>query len=404
MSDHQCRGCSAPLYTVFADLGRSPLSNALVSLDRVDAPQATYPLRVYVCNRCFLVQLPYFADPFVGDYPYFSSTSASWVEHHRRHARHIQQWLKPKFVVDVGSNDGYLLQHFDCKRLGVDPSRNVALAAEKKGVPTDVKCFTPAYARHVLSLHGLADFINATNVLAHVPKVHDFIEAFRILLAPEGVATFEFPHIGQLMDRVQLDTIYHEHFSYWSLYALEPILRAHGLRAFEVDCLLTHGGSLRVYVCHETASYLSLEGYTNMQHYESCEHYDSMDAYKDFASRCVRVKCELLSFLIDCAAHRERVVGYGAPAKATTLFNYCGIGPELLAFTVDDAPSKQDKLIPGCGVPIYHPAMLNSDSANVQHVLVLAWNLVDELLPKILKVLPQARIWTAIPGLTQHRR
>ena len=404
-----CRLCGTPLQATFVNLNHSPLANSLLDEAALDKMEPHYPLHAYVCNECFLVQLPVFESPesIFGHYLYFSSFSETWLDHARRYCRAMRERFgidRESLVVEVASNDGYLLQYFaeaGIPVLGIEPAANVAAAAQQRGIPTRVAFFGAAEAESLRSSGHSADIICANNVLAHVPNLHDFVEGFRILLKPDGVATFEFPHLLRLLEGNQFDTIYHEHFSYLSLAVVERVLAEHGLLIFDVEELPVHGGSLRVYACHREAARPMSEAVEAVRQHEMVTQLDRLETYANFAERVVDIKSELLQFLIDMRREGRRVAGYGAPAKANTLLNYCGIGRELLPFTVDCSPHKQGLFLPGSRIPILNPEAMFA--ARPDFVLVLPWNLKDEIVGQLVEM----RAWgatfvTAIPKLTFH--
>jgi SAM-dependent methyltransferase len=381
-----CRCCGAALTETFADLGMTPLANSFIPPDQAARMEPFYPLHALVCSNCRLVQLAEFESPqaIFSHYPYFSSVSESWLRHAEAYAEAMAARFRlgPRTpVVEVASNDGYLLQHFARRGipvLGVDPAANVAQVAIARGVPTEVAFFGAATARRLRAAHPAPALVAANNVLAHVPELHDFVEGFRILLAPGGVATFEFPHLLRLVERVEFDTIYHEHFSYLSLLVAELIFGRHGLVVFDVEELPTHGGSLRLFVRHvEDASKPVTPAVARVRTAEQVAGLDGPEAYRRFASRVVETKCALLDFLIRTRRAGQLVVGYGAPAKGNTLLNYCGVGPELLPFTVDLSPHKQGLLLPGTRIPVRPPEAIREERPD--YVLVLPWNLRDEI-------------------------
>lgn len=381
-----CRCCGAPLTETFADLGMSPLANSYVPLAEAGAMERFYPLRSFVCKNCYLVQLGQYESPetIFADYLYFSSFSETWL----RHAEEYVEQAIRRFhlngetqVTEVASNDGYLLQYFKRRGIpvfGIDPAPTVADAAIKKGIPTEIAFFNAATARR-LRAEGLRPaLIVANNVMAHVPNLHDFVQGFRELLAPDGVITIEFPHLLRLMAENQFDTIYHEHFSYFSLLSAERVLGQHGLEVFDVEELPTHGGSLRIYVRHaEDGEKPISEATRTLRSQEIAAGLAETDAYRRFGERVVQTKLALLDFLIDAKRSEKRVVGYGAPAKGNTLLNYCGVGPELLEYTVDLSPHKQGHLLPGTRIPILAPEVILKDKPDF--VLILPWNLKDEI-------------------------
>ena len=381
-----CRHCGAPLAYTFCDLGMSPLANAYRSPADANSTEAFFPLHVFVCDSCFLVQLPEAASPesIFSDYAYFSSYSQSWLAHAEAYTREMIGRLglsAASTVVEIASNDGYLLQYFvkaGIPVLGIEPAANVAAHAQKKGIPTNVTFFGSDVARQ-LSAEGVgADLLLGNNVLAHVPALDDFVEGLRILLKPQGVITMEFPHLLQLMQHTQFDTIYHEHVSYFSFLAVERVFAAHGLRLFDVTELPTHGGSLRIFGCHDAdASHATTEHVRELKLREIEAGLNGLAAYRDFADRVKRVKRNLLRFLIDVKEQGRTVVGYGAPAKGNTLLNYCGVRTDLIDYTVDLSPHKQGRLLPGVHIPIAAPDRIRETRPD--YVLILPWNLKDEI-------------------------
>jgi 2-polyprenyl-3-methyl-5-hydroxy-6-metoxy-1,4-benzoquinol methylase len=381
----KCRFCDAALTETFVDLGMMPLSNAFVPPERRLAPDISLPLHAYVCTVCRLVQIPEFESPenIFSDYLYFSSYSDLWLKHS---AAYCQQMIerfglgRNSMVVEIASNDGYLLKNFvqqGIPSLGIEPAANVAEVARSQGVPTKVLFFGVDTAQSLASDDVSADLMTANNVLAHVPDINDFVAAFRILLKPEGVATFEFPSLERLISERQFDTIYHEHFSYLSLHVVSRIFQAHGLRVFDVEFLPTHGGSLRVYACRQQARHVATARVDQQLGTELEAGLESIGTYRAFAHSVVEAKVDLLSFFIDAHRAGKRVVGYGAPAKANTLLNFCGIGPELLEFTVDRSPHKQGRLMPGSRIPILAPDRIFE--VRPDYVLILPWNLQGEI-------------------------
>lgn len=407
MSGLNCRGCGTLVTESFVDLGVQPLANAFVRPDRAGAPEAFYPLHPMVCGVCFLVQLGVFEAPeqIFTEYAYFSSFSTSWLEHCAQHVRHSIERLQlgsSSFVVEVASNDGYLLKTFvehGLRVLGIDPAANVAAAARAAGVPTEAAFFGAETANAVVAQHGLADMMLANNVLAHVPDIHDFVEGFRRVLAPNGVITFEFPHLVPLIEQTQFDTIYHEHFSYLSLLALEPIFAAHGLHVVDVDQLSTHGGSLRLWVAHVDSFRSAAPVVEAIRKREAEAGLNDLGTYRAFAERVRKVKNGLLRFLIDAAGRGDVVVAYGAAAKGNTLLNYCGVREDLIEFVVDRNPHKQGALLPGSRLRI------NSVEALIErrpaYVLILPWNLRTEIVDQMSAVRDWGgRFAVPIPELT----
>jgi SAM-dependent methyltransferase len=378
-----CRSCGAALTETFLDLGAMPVANAFVSRDGAEAMEPTYSLHVKVCGDCRLVQLPAIQTPeaMFGDYIYFSSYAESWLRHAEAYATAMVARLglgTGSAVVEVASNDGYLLQYFQQRGvavLGVEPAANVAAVAVAKGIATDIAFFGAATARRLRRQGIVPDLVVANNVLAHVPDLDDFVAGFAILLPPHGVLTVEFPHLMTLVQGVQFDTIYHEHLSYFSLQVVRRIFARHGLHVFDVEPVPTHGGSLRVFVCPVPRPETAAVAATVAQ--EQAAGLEQSATYRRLAAQVAEAKCSLLGFLLRARSEGKRVVGYGAPAKGNTLLNYCGIGPELLAFTVDRSPHKQGMLLPGSRIPVLSPEALIE--ARPDYVLLLPWNLAAEI-------------------------
>jgi SAM-dependent methyltransferase len=381
-----CRFCESELRETFADLGMSPLSNSFIAADRMHEMEPFYPLHAYVCGTCRLVQLQQFGAPaaIFSDYIYFSSVSETWL----RHAEAYADAMIRRFhlgaasqVVEVASNDGYLLQFFQRRGvpvLGIEPAANVAKVAIDKGIPTDVAFFGTRTAERLRKADIAPDLIAANNVMAHVPDLKDFIQGFKTLLKPDGVITVEFPHLVRLMQENQFDTIYHEHFSYFSLLVVERVFAATGLRLFDVQKLPTHGGSLRIFACHaDSVVHDRSAAVDEIIAEEIAAGLDDIATYRRFAQQVVETKCDLLRFCLDTRRDGKRLAGYGAPAKGNTLLNYCGIGPELLPFTVDRSPHKQGMLLPGVRIPIRAPEAIFQERPD--YVLILPWNLANEI-------------------------
>ncbi len=403
--DRRCRFCRAPMSRTFVNLNSSPLANSLLDAESCNGMEPHYPLHAFVCEACFLVQLDAVVAPekIFHDYLYFSSYADSWLAHCRDYsAKMIARFglSKQNLVVEIASNDGCLLRNFvdaGIPVLGVEPAANVASVAEQAGVRTKVAFFGAQTAAALKGEGFAADLMAANNVLAHVPDINDFVEGFRILLKPQGVVTFEFPHLLNLMQQNQFDTIYHEHFSYISLLAAERILGAHGLAVFDVEEVPTHGGSLRVYAAHAGARSEG-DAVLRLRAKEKAARLDTAETYAAFADQVVQTKCELLAFFLQARREGKRVVGYGAPAKGNTLLNYCGIGPELLPFTVDVSPHKQGRFLPGTHIPVHHPDAIFA--AKPDYVLILPWNLKDEIMRKMESIRAfGGRFVTAIPRL-----
>ena len=380
-----CRLCGAQLTRTFADLRVSPLANSFVPADGADRMEPFYPLHAFVCTECWLVQLMEFESPsgIFSDYLYFSSFSESWLRHAERYAQDMAARFgltDRSFACEIASNDGYLLQYLkarDLRVLGIDPARNVAETAIAKGIPTEIAFFGAETAARVRAAHGPADLMTANNVLAHVPNVHDFAEGFRTMLGDEGTATFEFPHLLRLIEQNQFDTIYHEHFSYLSLFAVERLFGEHGMQVRDVEELPTHGGSLRIFVQHRQAKGSATERVAAVREAERAAGLQGVGPYDQFAARVTAIKCATLDFLIGARREGKTVAAYGAPAKGNTLLNYCGVGPELIAYTVDRNPHKQGTFLPGSRLPVRGPdAILET---RPDYLVILPWNLRDEI-------------------------
>lgn len=382
-----CRLCGAGLRHTFCDLGMTPLSNAYLEAGQLNAMERFYPLHARVCGECFLVQLEQFEAPegIFSDYAYFSSYSDSWL----RHAEDYAAAMVARFgigpasrVVEIASNDGYLLQYFKRRGvpvLGIEPAANVARAAEEKGIPTRVEFFGAQCAGRLAAQGRRADLIVANNVLAHVPALNDFVEGIRILLAPGGIATLEFPHLLRLMLENEFDTIYHEHFSYFSLLAAGRLFAAHALRLFDVEELPTHGGSLRLFVGHENSA--AREKTASVKAVLAAERaagLDRLETYAAFQEQAREAKRGLLEFLIGATRAGKRIAAYGAAAKGNTLLNYCGIGGDFVEYVADRSPHKQGKYLPGTHIRIEHPDRIRETRPD--YLLVLPWNIKDEVM------------------------
>jgi len=393
-----CLFCTAPLRRTFIDLGMSPLCESYVAADELNQMEPFYPLHVRVCEKCYLVQLDQYVSPehIFTEYAYFSSYSDSWLRHSSNYVDTISQRLTldaRSLAVELASNDGYLLQYFLKKgipALGVEPAANVAKVAECKGVPTLVKFFGRQTAHDMVAAGQAADLVIGNNVLAQVPDINDFVGGIRILLKPSGVATLEFPHLVRLMQENQYDTIYHEHFFYFSLISVEKIFAAHGLVLFDVDEIPTHGGSIRIYLRHAgdlskpvTQSVLTLRAH------ELSIGLDRMETYENFAEQVIESKRALLELLIRLRRAGKRVAGYGAPGKGNTLLNYCGIRTDFLAFTVDRNPYKHGRFLPGTHIPIFPVERINERRPD--YIFILPWNLKTEIVAQLL----YARDWGA---------
>lgn len=380
-----CRSCGAALTVTFIDLGVSPLANNLIRPERADAPEPRYPLHAHVCDHCFLVQLDEFASPekLFSDYPYFSSFSDTWLEHCERYVSDIlpRLGLGPESrIVEIASNDGALLQFFQKRGLnvlGIEPAANVAQTAIDRGVPTEIAFFGRDTAARLRG-NFAADLIVANNVLAHVPELNDFIAGLKMLLSPSGTITIEFPHLARLISERQFDTIYHEHFSYFSLLAAEAALSRHGLSVYDVEAISTHGGSLRLFVSHAELGRTGSQGRASVAEAERRLGLHRIETYAKFAPLVIEAKREILDFFTAARRDGKQVAGYGAAAKASTLLNYCGVGGEFMDYVVDRSPHKQGMLLPGVRLPIYDPARVFETRPD--YLFILAWNLRDEIL------------------------
>lgn len=381
-----CRFCGVSLRHTFVDLGMSPLANTYVTSAQLNHMEPFYPLHVYVCERCFLVQLEEFASPehIFSDYAYFASYSDTWLRHAQRYVEMAIERFgldTHSHVAEIASNDGYLLQYFVAKgipALGIEPAANVAETAIQKGIPTRVEFFGEDTAQGLVAEGLQADLVVGNNVLAHVPKLNDFVRGLKLLLKPHGVITLEFPHLLCLMAENQFDTIYHEHFSYFSLTTVEKVFAAHGLTLFDVEELPTHGGSLRIYLSDaEDTSKAVSPRVIDLRAREEAAGLRCLESYRSYAERVKETKRKLLAFLITAKCEGKSLVGYGAPAKGNTLLNYCGIRTDFIDYTVDRSPHKQGHLLPGTHIPIHHPDKIKETMPD--YLLILPWNLVDEI-------------------------
>jgi 2-polyprenyl-3-methyl-5-hydroxy-6-metoxy-1,4-benzoquinol methylase len=407
-----CRHCQAPVTLPLADLGTAPPSNAYLRADALQAPERWYPLRVLVCETCWLVQTEDFAQAhelFDADYAYFSSFSSSWLAHAQAYVTHMATRFalhSRSHVVEIAANDGYLLQYVAQRGipcLGVEPTASTAAAAREKGLTVVERFFGVALARELVVQGHAADLTAANNVLAHVPDINDFVAGFAVLLKPQGVATFEFPHLLELVQHCQFDTLYHEHFSYLSLTAVQRIFAAQGLTVFDVETLPTHGGSLRVFARRTdgTAGPLAEPVHDRVSHMlqrEADAGVKTPNFYNDLQAQATRIKRELLSFLISAQAQGQKVAAYGAAAKGNTLLNFCGVRSDMVRYVVDKNPAKQDKFLPGSRIPVVDELTLKADQPD--YVLILPWNLREEVVAQLAYV----RDWggqlvVAVPGL-----
>ena len=382
-----CRFCNTPLEHTFVDLGMSPLCESFLLRDQLNQMEPFYPLKVYVCSNCFLVQLQEYVSPenIFTEYAYFSSYSDSWL----RHAKNYTELMIERFkldskrqVIELASNDGYLLQYFVEKGipvLGVEPAKNVAKVAIEKGVPTIIEFFGVKLARKMAQEGKKADLLLGNNVLAQVPDINDFVAGMKIVLEPQGVITIEFPHLMRLIEGNQFDTIYHEHFSYFSFIAAEKIFARHGLTLFDVEELKTHGGSIRIYGRHAEDVTKPLTGRTlEIKERELRAGYDRMETYSIFAKKVEETKRRLLQILVEVKNEGKKIVGYGAPGKGNTLLNYCGIRSDFLDYTVDRSPYKHGRFTPGTHIEIFPPDRIKEDRPD--YLFILPWNLKDEIM------------------------
>ena len=382
----KCRFCENILKYSFVDLGTSPLSNSYLNEQDIQKMEPFFPLHVYICEACYLVQLPEVQNPeyIFSDYAYFSSYSETWLKHARDYTSFMIERFKldsNSQVVEIASNDGYLLQYFKEKRvpvLGVEPAKNVAKVSQDAGIPTIVKFFGVQTANELAAEGKYADLLLGNNVLAHVPNLNDFVQGLKILLKPQGLITMEFPHLMRLIEENQFDTIYHEHFSYFSFITVERIFRKHCLTIFDVEELPTHGGSLRIYASHnEDTSKPISKSVRNLIKREEARGFTKIEFYLSFMEKVKETKRNILDFLIKAKNQEKSIAGYGAPAKGNTLLNYCGISTDFIDYTVDRSPHKQGHFLPGSHIPIYHPDKIKETKPD--YLLVLPWNLKDEI-------------------------
>jgi SAM-dependent methyltransferase len=368
----------------------SPLANSYLKPEELHQAEAFYPMHVYVCETCYLVQLPEFESPehIFGDYAYFSSYSETWLKHAKTYVEQMIERFgfdSSSQIVEIASNDGYLLQYFKEKGvpiLGVEPAKNVAKVAQAAGIPTIVKFFGIQTAKELAAEGKNADLLVGNNVLAHVPDLNDFVRGMKILLKPQGLITMEFHYLRQLLTKNQFDTIYHEHFSYFSCIAVEKVFAGHGLTIFDVEELPTHGGSLRIYARHtEDETQPITSRVKELRDRELQEGFNKLETYTSFAQRVQETKRTLLEFLIQAKREGKSIVGYGAPAKGNTLLNYCGIRSDFMEYTVDRSPHKQGHFLPGTHIPIYHPDKIKETKPD--YVVILPWNLKDEIMEQM---------------------
>ena len=385
-----CLFCEHPLTNTFTDLGTSPLCEEFVKAENRNRSQKIYPLHVYVCDKCFLVQVQEYVTPeeIYEDYFYFSSYSDSWLKHASDYVEKMVDEYginRESFVVEIASNDGYLLQYFQEKEipvLGVEPSENVAKVSIEKGIPTEKVFFGYDTAGELKSKYGAADLILGNNVLAHVPKINDFVSGLKKMLSEKGIMTFEFPHLMQLVENNQFDTIYHEHFSYFSLFIVKKIFAKHGLKLFHVEELKSHGGSIRIFICHEeNRDIIVHDSLTNLLNTEEKKGYGDLELYTSFDEQVKETKREILKLLIGLKEKGKTVVGYGAPGKGNTLLNYCGIRKDFLDYTVDRNPVKHGMYLPGSLIPVHSPEKIRETEPD--YVFILPWNLKKEIMDQM---------------------
>lgn len=387
---YKCRFCGNTLKYTFVDLGMSPLANSYLKPQDLQRMEPFYPLHAYVCDICYLVQLPVFQSPkkIFSDYAYFSSYSDTWL----KHAKAYTELMIERFgfdansqVIEIASNDGYLLQYFKDKEipvLGIEPAENVAKVAQEAGIPTIIKFFGTQTAIELAKAGKHADLLIGNNVLGHVPDLNDFVKGMKILLKPHGIITMEFPHLMRLIEENQFDTIYHEHFSYFSFITVKKIFAAHGLNIFDVEELPTHGGSLRIYACHtEDISRPIDQRVIDLVAREEVAGLNILEHYLSFGEKVKETKRNILDFMIKAKKEGKTIVGYGAPAKGNTLLNYCGIRTDFIDYTVDRNPYKQGHFLPGTHIPIYHPDKIKETRPD--YVVILPWNLKDEIMEQM---------------------
>lgn len=408
MSARPCRFCGAPAEQSFVDLGSTPLANSYLTEAQLAQPEPSYPLRAFVCPQCWLVQADSFVPPedIFSHYAYFSSFSDGWVEHARRFtvmARERFGLDESSQVIEVASNDGYLLKHFVAAGvpvLGIEPAANVAEAARAIGVPTEARFFGRETARDLVARGLSADLVIGNNVLAHVPDINDFVGGLAAVLKPDGVVSVEFPHLLRLIEGVQFDTVYHEHFYYLSLLAVETVFAAHGLKVFDVEELPTHGGSLRVMACRTASqAHGTGPGLAKVRADEQAAGFDRLETYAAFQSKVAPVREGLLAFLDTAAREGKTVAAYGAAAKGNTLLNFCGVGPDKIAYVVDRNPAKQGHFLPGSHLPVLPPETIAETRPD--YVLILPWNIREE----VMAAMAEVRTWggrfvVAVPELT----
>ena len=385
-----CRFCNKKLKYTFANLGVSPLANSYLKEDQLQSMEPFFPLHVWVCKSCYLVQLSEFQSPetIFSDYAYFSSYSESWLKHAKDFTKkmiHSFGFDSNSSIIEIASNDGYLLQYFKEKGipvLGIEPAKNVAKTAQEKGIPTISQFFGIKTASKLADENKYADLLIGNNVLAHVPNLNDFVKGMKIILKPDGIITMEFPHLMRLMTENQFDTIYHEHFSYFSFMTVKKIFAEHGLNIFNVEELQTHGGSLRIYACHADDKTKMIEhGVSELLKKEKTAGFDTLEHHLSFNKKVEEIKLNILEFLIKAKKDKKTISAYGAPAKGNTLLNYCGIRTDFIDYTVDRNPHKQGMFLPGSHIPIFHPDEIKRTKPDF--LIILPWNLKEEIMEQM---------------------
>jgi len=401
-----CRHCGTPLTHTFVDLGFSPPSNAYLTEAELSKPEKYYPLKVMICDQCWLVQTEDYADAdelFSADYAYFSSISTSWLAHAKRYAEQMTQQLglnAKSFVIEVASNDGYLLKNFvetGIPCLGIEPTASTAEAAEQLGIPVLREFFGVKLGKRLAKEGKQADLIAGNNVYAHVPDINDFTKGLKAALKPGGTITLEFPHLMRLIEDAQFDTIYHEHFSYLSLFTVSKIFASADLRVWHVEELPTHGGSLRIFGCHTDDARQTSDAVRRILQEEAQRGMQTLAPYVEFQPRADGIKNDLLEFLIQQKKTGKTIAAYGAAAKGNTLLNYAGVKPDLLPFVCDAAAAKQNKYMPGSHIPILNPAAILNEKPD--YVLILPWNIAEEVKTQLAQDLPNTQFVTAVPEL-----
>jgi hypothetical protein len=390
MNSIKCRFCETPLKYSVVDLGVSPLANSYLKAEQLQQMEPFYPLHVYICDECFLVQLPEMqsSEKIFSDYAYFSSYSETWLAHAKAYTKLMMKrfgFNANSQIIEIASNDGYLLQYFKeqgVPALGIEPAKNIAKVAQEAGIPTIVTFFGTQSAMKLADEGKHADLLIGNNVLAHVPNLNDFVEGMKILLQPQGIITMEFPHLLRLIDNNQFDTIYHEHFSYFSFITTQKIFQKHGLTIFDVEELSTHGGSLRIYVCNtEDKSKPITEHVVELTSREINAGFTNLEYYLSFSDKVKEIKCNIVDYLIKVKREKKSIAGYGAAAKGNTLLNYCGIRKDFIDFTVDRSPHKQELYLPGTHIQICHPDKIKETKPD--YLLIFAWNLKEEIMEQM---------------------